>query len=142
MNVFKRISEILRPEKLAETPSAWQIPLGLSPTEWDTLKDLRASDEFAIFQKALDESVKFTGEALLGASTNESLHFYRGLIHGLRKAGTLLDELKQSEDAYLNEQRKHLPRDDSSARRVATFGSPAWRSASRPQGKRPQVHGN
>ena len=137
MSIFKRISEILRPEKAAETPSAWQIPLGLTPNEWDTLKDLRTSEAFGVYVKTLDESVKFTGEALLGASTNENMHFMRGMIQGLRKAGTLLDELKQSEDAHLDQQRKHLPRDNSAARRVATFGSPAWRSAARPQGKRP-----
>jgi len=127
VNFFRRISEILLPARNATTPAAWEIPLGLSPSEWDVLKDLRTSAEWEIFVKALDESAKFTGEALLGASTNESLHFYRGMVQGLRKAGTLLDELKASEDAHLNEQRKHLPRDTSSARAVATYGSPAWR---------------
>ena len=131
MSIFKRISEILRPAPLAQTAAAWQIPLDLTPGEWDALKDLRTSDEFAIFQKALDNSSIFVGEALLSASTDENLHYYRGFLQGLRKAGTLLDELSQSEAAYLNEQRKHLPRDNSAARRVATFGSPAWRSAKR-----------
>ena len=136
MNVFKRIHEILRPPKLAVTPSEWQIPLDLSPSEWDTLKDLRTSEAFEIYQKALDSASIFSAEALLNASEDNNLHYYRGFVQGLRKAGTLLHELKASEDAYLNEQRKHLPRDNSAARSVATFGSPAWRGPSRPQGKR------
>src|SRR5688572_23621461 len=107
VNAFKRISEILRPTKAAETPAAWEIPLGLTPSEWDALKDLRASEAWEIYIRALDEAVKFSGEALLSASSNENLHFYRGMIQGMRKAGVILDELKASEDAHLNEQRKH-----------------------------------
>lgn len=118
----------LETSKASTTPEAFEIPLGLSPRDLQALKDFRDSEEFEVFLRALDEVVKFHAEALLGASTNESLHYHRGMVMGIRKAASLVDEIRQTEEAFLADKRRRTKLAEPRGRSSVFFGSPGWGS--------------
>lgn len=126
MNIFKPLKDFFYPTLPVETPAAWEIPFGLTNAEWASLKALRSDDGFDAWTKVLDGIAKLHGEAILAGSISDSeMHFRRGLILGIRKAAILIDELKQSEDAFLNERKRREPR-ERAGRTAALYGSPAW----------------
>lgn len=127
MTPFAALASLLWRRPPAETEASWKIPCDLTEGEWKALKTLRGDAAWEIWLKALDFSVKFHGEALLSASTDESLHFHRGVIHGVRQAALLVDRLKQEEDAFLDARTRHAAERTGRAGRTTTlFGSPGW----------------
>ena len=127
MGMLKRLKDLLSPPQPSVTDAAFEIPCGLTPPEWEDLKALTDARGWDAYLKALDSAAIFSAEALIGASKDESLHFYRGVITGLREAGVLIAKLQKSEAAYLDEQRRKLPT-GRAGRTHATFGSAAWRA--------------
>ena len=139
MNPFKALGDLLRPPKAATTDASWEIPFGLTNAEWNDLKALRADRGFDAWLRALDGITKLHAEAMLsGTLSDAELHFRRGLVMGVRKAATLIDELKQSEDAFLDEHKRREPR-ERAGRTAALYGSPAWSKPTqrRPIGRKP-----
>lgn len=131
MNLFRRLGDLLKPPQPSQTEAAWEIPLGLTAEEWADLKALRGDRGYDAWLKSLDALCIFAGETLLGSGTNEALHFQRGVVTGIRKAAILVDELKKSEDAFLDEQRKRSRPRERAGRVAALFGSPGWNKPKR-----------
>lgn len=126
MRLFKRLAEIISPVAPQETVAGFQIPFDLSPPQWDRLKALREHPDWPLFLRALDETTIFAGEAMVSGAKDESLHFYRGMVLGLRKAGTLLDEAVQHEQQWKNDAAQRTRRREPGDRNFALFGSPGW----------------
>lgn len=126
MNVFKPLKDFFYPTIPVETPETWEIPFGLTNAEWNDLKALRSDDGFDAWSKVLDEIAKLHGEAILAGSISDAeMHFRRGVVMGIRKAAILIDELKHSEDAFLNERKRREPH-ERAGRTAALYGSAAW----------------
>lgn len=106
---------------------------GLTPEQVGALRSWRASSEFALYLALLDTTITLYAEALLGARDDAALHEYRGLILGLRKAASLVDETLRQEDE-LERARQHeqrTERDRAERRLAATYASPQWGRAAR-----------
>ena len=133
MSIFKPLREFFYPTLPVTTDATWEIPFGLTNAEWNDLKALRSDSGFDAWLAALDGITKLHADAILAGSMSDAeMHFRRGVIAGVRKAATLIDELKHSEDAFVAERKRHEPR-ERAGRVNATFGSPAWR------GRAPEV---
>lgn len=105
------------------------LPYDLKPEEFSRLRTLRGSEEWVPFVRVLDEVVKLNGEILLNAKGDESLHFYRGLIHGIRKAATLIDEITAAQTLHEEQERKRKDARNTTSSRThaaSTFGSSSW----------------
>ena len=105
------------------------LPYGLKPEEFSRLRTLRSSEEWTSFSSVLDEVVKLNGEILLAGGKNKQLHFQRGLIHGIRKAATLIDEIIAAQTLHDEQERKRKDAGNTSSTRnrtFTTFGSPNW----------------
>lgn len=123
MNIFRSLTNFFR-----RAPTGH--PFDLTDGEIAHLQSLRTHDGWPILLKVLDYDVNLKADALLAPSlSSEHVHFFRGQISGLRRAALLVDEIltKEAEIAR-HEQRKRAAAEPSdSARRAATFGTPAWR---------------
>lgn len=131
MNPFTNLGDLFgRRREPSKTSDEFSIPFGLTPSEFRALKDLRGSEGLAAWRKALDQVVKLNGEQLLQASTDENLHFRRGIIMGIRKSLTLVDEIAQAEEAFLDDKRRRERTAESrrAKRGSATFGT-LWHTA-------------
>ena len=126
MRLFARLRDILSPPKPSQTEKGYQIPFGLTPPEWAALKSLKARPEWEIYLKALDECCIIHYENLLISAKDEPLHFYRGKVQGLRKAGTIVDEAVLNEAQWKHEQSQRNRPTERTGRSLALFGSPAW----------------
>lgn len=110
-------------------PEKFVLPYDLKPEEFSQLRTLRHAEEWASFQRVLDEVVKLNGEILLVGKGDESLHFYRGLIHGIRKAATLIDEIIAAQTLHESEERKRKDAGNPRSNRtnaLNTFGTSNW----------------
>lgn len=120
-----------------KTPStkenSFPIPYDLSPSDYEALLRLEGFPEFETFLKALDVAVKFNGEALLASSTDVSVHYYRGVVIGMRKAASLVAEIRINEERFLADKRtrEHSAERRSRGRDAAFFGTPAWNPRTR-----------
>jgi len=115
-------------------PEVFNLPYNLKKETWNSLRVLRSDPAFDSFVETLDEVVKLNTEILLTTNTDENLHFYRGIIQGMRKAATLIDEIQAAQKLHEDQEQKRKDARTTSARArtVATFGTPGWNSTRGP----------
>lgn len=89
--IFRKLLSILNPPKKAEPP------LGLSESEIRALKDLAQTDEWQVYLTAIDRQSTLYGEQMLLQRDAAMLHECRGIVLGLRQAGTLIEWITQQE---------------------------------------------
>ena len=126
MRLFARLRDILSPPKPTQTEKGYQIPFGFTPPEWEAFKALSDRPEWPLFLRALDEVAILTGEQMLISASDASLHFHRGMVTGVRKAGTIIAEAVLNEAQWKHEQSQRNRVTERSGRSLALFGSPAW----------------
>lgn len=126
--IFRKIRDILQPQPQL------QRPFGLFAEQTQKLAELRLEDGWQVFQEVLDASVNINAEALLATRDAYSDTYLKGVITGLRKAGTLVDEIiaKTEENARAADRTAIRNQPSPIARVAATYGTPAWRG--RPAG--------
>ncbi len=109
-------------------PEKFTLPYNLKPSEWNALRTFRNDESFDLFLRTLDEVVKLNGELLLNASKDESLHFYRGVTAGIRKAAFLIDEISAAQTLHEEQERKRKDARITSdrTRNLSTFGTSEW----------------
>jgi len=118
-NLLISIRDRLFPKK----PSG--LPYNLKPSELIALKNLHASADWPIYQSLLDTLVNFHAEQMLSAADTAEVHRLRGLILGLRKAGTLVTEIIRQQE-YEDARRSTSERtaaDRDHERQLALYGS-------------------
>lgn len=118
--MFKKIREILSPKQPTHNP------YNLKDSELAALTELRSHPHWKYYIHLLDTLTTFLHEDML-ASEDANLPFYRAQILGVRRAGTIVDELIQQEkakDARTRERSNTDGRDES--RKLAAFGTPYW----------------
>jgi hypothetical protein len=104
-------------------------PLDLSEKQVNALRSLRTNDDYAVFLKALDAYAKLQSDGLLRPSArNATVHYLRGHIAGLIKAGTLVDEVVKAYDdrATAERESERRKRGRSAGRGAALYGSSFW----------------
>ncbi len=121
MNFFRTIREILTPPIPTDVPV---LPFNLTRDDLRQLGDLRDTPEFSIFLELLDTVAIFYGEQLLVTTDYDRLLDLRGTINGLRRAGTLIDDL-QTQDKQRNA-RPNASRPDPDSRARALVSTPFW----------------
>ena len=126
MTIFRRLIDFIRPAQPITTIEGFDLPFGLDTREWEALKAWREAPEWETWLKTIYCATKLHSEALLSASGDESLHFHRGFIVGLRKAAFLVDEATQAEKIYLKDKETRERRTERPGRTSALYGSPAW----------------
>lgn len=102
-------------------------PLGLSDAEVAALRALRSDDGYAVFLKALDGIIRLQSEGLLRPSARSAtVHFQRGQIAGLVRAGTLVDEVVKADDdrTAVRAEAERRKRDAAAGRAAALYASP------------------
>ena len=110
-------------------PEKFVLPYELKPEEFARLRILHSYEEWDVYEGVLDEVVKLNGEILLNAKGDESLHFYRGLIHGIRKPATLIDEIIAAQTLHEEQERKSKDAGNSDSprnRTFSTYGTSNW----------------
>ena len=117
--MLRKIRDIIHPKKSTSNP------YGLSDAEFGRLKELTTHPQWTSYQEFLDKLCSFLVEDMLAAQEDRSVLFYRAYISGLRRAGTIVDELKAGEKAKdarsnLDTERAERARDQ---RDIATFGT-------------------
>ena len=124
---FLSLKDIFARRK-APPPEKFILPYGLKPEEWNALRSFRNEEGFELFLRTLDEVVKLNGELLLTASKDESLHFYRGITAGIRKAAFLIDEIVAAQTLHEEQERKRKDARTTSdrTRKLAAFGTSSW----------------
>jgi len=127
LNPFFSFSHFLSRPAPSETPEGYRIPFDLTQDEWVRFKEMAEHADWGLFLKVLDNAAKFEGEAILGASTDENLHYHRGFVMGLRKSAFIVEEARRDEQAYLTDQKNARKRAASGDTSIALFGSPGWR---------------
>ena len=120
--MFKKLRELIRPKEGI-------LPFDLTPSELHALKEIRSHPQWGQYLSFLDKLTTFYGESMLQATKSEDVLFYRSYILGLRRAGTVVDELIKEEEAR-DARRKSGPTDlDLTIKRAAaTYGTPYFRS--------------
>ena len=86
-------------------PARTGLPLNLSASALTSLKTLHAQKEWSDYQNLLDSAINLYAEQLLASDSDAEVHRLRGIILGLRKAGTLVTELIRQQD--YEDARKH-----------------------------------
>lgn len=128
--MFKKIKDLFRsePSPSQTAGDGFSLPYDLTEGQWRSLQSLAAQDEWDVWTETLDAAVNSIGEALLAADDTERVHFFRGYIQGLRKAGSLIDEIRYKEEAHAENERKRTERSEPDAlqRAAALLGTPAW----------------
>jgi len=94
-----KIREIVARWLLGEKERQHLLSRSFEMTQADiaNLKVLRSYDEWQQYQDLLDVVCKLYAEQMLVESNSEKLHYLRGLVSGIRRAGTLIDEIKLQE---------------------------------------------
>jgi hypothetical protein len=129
MSIFRRLRDIFAPPPPTSREDGFLLPAGISASEWSAIKDLMEEPGWDAYLKLLDDAANFSAEAILAASQDESLHFHRGIVVGIRKAASLPREAVASETRWKDDQlaAERRRNTDSGGRAVALFGSPAWK---------------
>jgi len=128
MSLFGSIRDLLSPSQPSSTSEAFTLPFGLTPAKWRSLKNLTMEDGWEVYLEVLDEVAKLNGDRILQSSDAAALHFLRGHVAGLRKAGTTIKEIERAEKRHISEKERIAnvrTRDPSSL-----YGSPGWRPQS------------
>ena len=118
--MLKKLREFIHP------PQSTGLPFNLKPAELARVKELRGHPHWPIFLGLLDKLTTLSAEDMLQASTTEAVLHYRSYILGIRRAGTVVDEMitgEKANDARRNETRRGTTDD---ARRLALYGSPYY----------------
>lgn len=119
--LLKTLKSIVRPKKQTE-------PFELAPSDLARLRDLRSHPHWDTYLKLLDKLTSFLAEDMLNTSDVQAVLHYRSAILGVRRAGTLVDELIKADEAKDARQRdrEHTRRNLDESRAIATFGTPYW----------------
>ena len=129
--MFKPLLQILRERRArSRTPDQpLPLPLDLSSDEIDALSAI-PSASWTVYLQALDKLTTLESETLLSSRDSALLNETRGLILGLRRAGTLVDEIliKVKEvHAFNDKLRTNAALRAAAEHRVAAlYGSSAW----------------
>lgn len=110
-------------------PASLREPLlGLTPEQARSLAALRDSPAWEHYLSTLDTVVNLYAEALLQTRDASALHETRGVILGLRKAASLVDETLHRADELTRQQHQsaQLADDQRQRRHLSLYGSPAW----------------
>lgn len=123
--LLRKIKSIIRPKKRGPQ----DLPYELTPSEMARLIEIRGHPHWDIYLSLLDKLSSFLAEDMLRADSAENVLFYRSYLLGLRRAGTIVDEIIQrneAKDARIRESEdvRNWLRDESIA--AATFGTPYW----------------
>lgn len=126
-NFLRKIADILdtKPHVPTDLPPA---PLDLTDREISALAELRRSDEWGIFLKALDRRSVLVGEGLIRARDDANLHELRGQILGIRISGGLIDEIVNAQQQReVADERRRSAADEQHRRAIAaTVNTPAF----------------
>lgn len=127
---FTSLLDLLRIN--GRTPSiAPSANLGLDESDIAKLRSLRASEGFASLLKLLDTTTHLYAEQLLAPQSRDAatLHEFRGVLIGLRKAAYLVDETLQHADDLANSRRHALAdeRARADSRIIALYSSPYFK---------------
>ena len=79
-------------------PARTALPLNLSASALASLRYLHSQEQWSDYLKMLDSAINLYAEQLLSTDVDAEVHRLRGLILGLRKAGTLVTELIRQQD--------------------------------------------
>jgi len=121
--MLHKIRDLIRPRK----PTGF--PYNLTDLKIERLRSLLGTKGHEELQKLLDYLSTLYAEALLQCRDDADIHYYRGLITGFRKAGTIVDEIVQEIDNNNARRADRADRDAArltDARAAATFGSGYW----------------
>lgn len=113
-------------------PTRTGLPLNVTATQLVDLKTLHSQEAWASYQSLLDSAINLYAEQLLATSEDAEVHRLRGLILGLRKAGTLVTEIIRQQD-FEDGQRNHTDStgaDRAAERATALYGTRYGRSGS------------
>jgi hypothetical protein len=123
MNLFRDIQAFLQWRK----DCADQNPYELDEADIDNLEGLSFTKEWDFYTKLLDNDIHIQAEKLLTVQP-EYVERTRGFISGLRRAGTIIDQLltEQEQKNARRRQREHSAEREQSHRRAVTYGSPFW----------------
>ena len=124
MKLFRKLSEIFGVER-----DRTREPLfGLTSDQISELRDWRKSEAFAAYCALLDCTVTLYADGLLSSRDDATLHELRGMILGMRKSVSLVDEAlrhaDELDDAAKRKRESEQHADDP--RVVALYGSPAY----------------
>jgi hypothetical protein len=122
--MIKKIKDILKPPKTAHNP------YGLKDGQIAQLKTLIARSEWKEFQSLLDLLCTFLAEGLLLELDERVIHQTRGYILGLRRAGTLVDEISTALEATDARERRDSIAEQRARERqqLAAYGTDFWRT--------------
>lgn len=126
---MRRIFENLKNLFLPRAKSNMREPfLGLSRGEALALRDLKDHPGWQAYLTTLDSTVNLYAESLLQTRDSAALHELRGMILGLRKAISLVDETahRVTELDRLDAERAKLDAVNAERRTAGLYGSPAW----------------
>lgn len=118
-----KLKQLLNPEK----PTS--LPLNLRQEQLTQLATLRSYSEWEEYEALLDRLITYHNESLLLDRSEDNIHFQRGYIAALRRAGTIIDELIRSQEGKDAERTRRELRSDqhrAEQQRLATFGTPYW----------------
>ena len=88
---------------------------------------LVAEDGYAVLARVLDYTIKLNAEQLISPqTTSEARTYLSGLIAGLRRSGTLVDEILATEQRNLEHASNANPTGKSRATVAATYGTPFY----------------
>lgn len=123
--MLRKIKDLVHP------PKPTKLPYGLKDSEYSKLKELVSHPHWKDYTSLLDTLATFLTEDMLSSSTTEAVMFYRSYIIGIRRAGTIVDEIIQNKEATDARSRPDPGRMARTAgeRRNATYGTPFWDSS-------------
>ncbi len=79
-------------------PAHTGMPMNLSASSLAALKALHSQAAWQEYLSLLDSAISLYAEQLLASDNDAEVHRLRGLILGLRKAGTLVTELIRQQE--------------------------------------------
>ena len=132
MSMFTALRGLLRPSPPRTSAEGFRLPFGFNQEEWNALKSLQSHPAWNLYLKALDAIARLDGERMLISSDTNVLHFLRGHVGGLRKAGIFIDEIAQDERRHAAEKDKQAKAHARPSDTSALFGSPGWRPQRKP----------
>ena len=122
--MFRSIFELI---DRIRSPESSRPKYDLSEEDFKYLELLRDKKEFEVYLKAVDRQANFIADGLLASQDSYNDTLQKGILLGLRKAGTLVDEILQQRHHAAESKRRRTDRGpDQLQRTAALFGSPAW----------------
>ena len=124
-SLFRRIRDWLKP------PPQTGLPLSLTQGDFNALRRLRGMEEYDVFLKVLDDRLKFIGDSLLASTDAYTDGLLKGQALGLKRAGTLVDEILLTQEHKVESERRQNDARDAraeSSRKLGLYGTPAWKA--------------